>query len=109
MEETYGTVDLCNARVVKTLVRGWDKLFTHTYGRDGNYLQGNGLRQNVLWGDSVVFRRGDTPSQLEYWLYGFLPCDQGWKPTPKPENPVLKEILETQTKTDTYLAKFLKT
>ena len=37
--------------------------------------------------------------------------DQGWKPKlkPKPENPVLKEILETQTETDTYLAKFLKT
>ena len=36
---------------------------------------------------------------------------QGWKlkPKPKPENPVLKEILETQTETDTYLAKFLKT
>ena len=38
-------------------------------------------------------------------------CDykQRWKPTPKPENPVLKGILETQTETDTYLAKFLKT
>ena len=36
---------------------------------------------------------------------------QGWKlkPKPKPENPVLKEILETQTETDTYSAKFLKT
>ena len=33
-------------------------------------------------------------------------CPQGWKP--KPENPVLKEILETQTETDTYLAKILK-
>ena len=32
---------------------------------------------------------------------------QGWKP--KPENPVLKEILGTQTETDTYLTKFLKT
>ena len=31
------------------------------------------------------------------------------KPKPKPENPVLKEILETQTETDTYLAKILKT
>ena len=27
----------------------------------------------------------------------------------KPENPVLKEIFETQTETDIYLAKFLKT
>ena len=29
---------------------------------------------------------------------------QGWKlkPKPKPENPVLKEILETQSETDTY-------
>ena len=36
---------------------------------------------------------------------------QGWKlkPKPKPENPVLKEIFETQTETDTYSAKFLKT
>ena len=35
--------------------------------------------------------------------------NQGWKlkPKPKPENPVLKEILETET--DTYLAKILKT
>ena len=38
-------------------------------------------------------------------------CSQGWKlkPKPKPENPVLKEILETKTETDTCLAKFLKT
>ena len=36
-------------------------------------------------------------------------CGQGWKLKPKPENPVLKEILETQTETDTYLAKILKT
>ena len=37
--------------------------------------------------------------------------DQGWKlkPKPKHENPVLKEILETQTETDTCLAKILKT
>ena len=37
--------------------------------------------------------------------------EQGWKlkPKPKPENPVLKEIFETQTETDTYLAKILKT
>ena len=34
---------------------------------------------------------------------------QGWKPKPKPENPVLKEIVETQTETDIYSAKFLKT
>ena len=36
---------------------------------------------------------------------------QGWKPKPKPEpeNPVLKEIFETQTETDTYSAQFLKT
>ena len=36
---------------------------------------------------------------------------QGWKlkPKPKPENPVLKNILETQTETDTYSAKILKT
>ena len=34
---------------------------------------------------------------------------QGWKLKPKPENQVLKEILETQTKTDTYLTKILKT
>ena len=36
---------------------------------------------------------------------------QGWKlkPKPKPENPVLKEILETQTETDTHLAIILKT
>ena len=36
---------------------------------------------------------------------------QGWKlkPKPKPENPALKEILETQTETDTYLAKIFKT
>ena len=26
-------------------------------------------------------------------------CVQGWKPKPKPENLVLKEILETQTET----------
>ena len=37
------------------------------------------------------------------------PPGQGWKPKPKPENPVLKGILETQTETDTYSAKFLKT
>ena len=30
---------------------------------------------------------------------------QGWKPKPKPINPVLKEIFETQTETDTYSAK----
>ena len=38
-------------------------------------------------------------------------CEQGWKlkPKPKPENLVLKEILETQTETDTYIAKILKT
>ena len=38
-------------------------------------------------------------------------CDQGWKPKPKPkpENPVLKEIFETQTETVTYSATFLKT
>ena len=38
-------------------------------------------------------------------------CRQGWKlkPKPKPENPVLKEILETQTETDTYLVKMWKT
>ena len=37
--------------------------------------------------------------------------EQGWKlkPTPKPEKPVLKEISETQTETDSYLAKLLKT
>ena len=29
--------------------------------------------------------------------------------TQQPESPVLKEILETQTETDTYSAKFLKT
>ena len=36
--------------------------------------------------------------------------EQGWKlkPKPKHENPVLKEILETQTENDTYLAKILK-
>ena len=34
---------------------------------------------------------------------------QGWKPKPKPENPVLKKIFETQTETDTYSAKILKT
>ena len=35
--------------------------------------------------------------------------EQGWKlkPKPNPENPVLKEILETETETDTYLAKIL--
>ena len=40
---------------------------------------------------------------------GRVPYDQGWKPKlkPTPENPVLKEILETLTKT--YLTKFLKT
>ena len=37
--------------------------------------------------------------------------NQGWKlkPKPKPENPVLKKILDTQTETGTYLAKSLKT
>ena len=37
--------------------------------------------------------------------------NQGLKPKPKPEpeKPVLKEILDTQTETDPYLAKFLKT
>ena len=35
--------------------------------------------------------------------------NQRWKPKPKPENPVLKEILKNQTETDTYLSKFLKT
>ena len=41
----------------------------------------------------------------------FTSSEQGWKlkPKPKPENPVLKEILETQTETDSYLAKILKT
>ena len=36
---------------------------------------------------------------------------QGWKlkSKSKPENPELKKILETQTETDTYLAKILKT
>ena len=32
--------------------------------RDGHYtqyLQGNGLRQNALWGDGVVFRGDGTP------------------------------------------------
>ena len=43
-----------------------------------------------------------------------MPCltpTQRWKlkPKPKPENLVLKEILETQTETDTYLAKIWKT
>ena len=33
---------------------------------------------------------------------------QGWKPKPTPENPVLMEIFETQTETDTYSATFLK-
>ena len=39
------------------------------------------------------------------------PHTQGWKlkPKPKPENPVLQKILETQAETDTYLAKILKT
>ena len=47
----------------------------------------------------------------KFALKARLGVDQGWKlkPKPKPENPVLKEILETQTETDTYLAKFLKT
>ena len=38
-------------------------------------------------------------------------CMQGWKLTPKPkaENPGLEGILDPQTETDTYLAKFLKT
>ena len=37
--------------------------------------------------------------------------NQGWKLKlkPKPENPVLKEILETQTETGAYSAKILKT
>ena len=39
-------------------------------------------------------------------LVSCMCCRQGWKP--KPENPVLKKILETQTETDTYSAKFLK-
>ena len=45
-------------------------------------------------------------------LVGDPKChNQGWKlkSKPEPENPVLKEILETQTETDTYLAKILKT
>ena len=53
---------------------------------------------------------------IDLWIFFFgggggwllLYC-QGWKPKPKPENPVLMEILETQTETETYLAKFLKT
>ena len=42
-------------------------------------------------------------------FFGKFIYEQGWKLKPKPENPVLKEILETQTETDTYLAKILKT
>ena len=36
---------------------------------------------------------------------------QGWKLKPKlkPENPVLRESLETQTETETYLIKSMKT
>ena len=34
---------------------------------------------------------------------------KGGKPKPKPENPVLKEIFETQTESDTCSAKFFKT
>ena len=40
-----------------------------------------------------------------------LTYSQGWKPTPKPKpkNPVLKEIFDTKTETDTDSNKFLKT
>ena len=41
-------------------------------------------------------------------IYWYSPI-QGWKLKPKPENPVLKEILETQIETDTYKADILKT
>ena len=41
--------------------------------RDGHYtqyLQGNGLQQNALWGDGVVFRGMVPPaSPLEYCSY----------------------------------------
>ena len=51
------------------------------------------------------------PSHLLISYLQLLGCRQGWKlkPKPKPENPVLKEIFETQTEADTYLAKILKT
>ena len=50
-------------------------------------------------------------SRYQLLIITTICCIQGWKlkPKPKPENPVLKEILETQTETDTYLAKILKT
>ena len=50
-------------------------------------------------------------ANLSCQLLNILCVHQGWKlkPKPKPENPVLKEILETQTETDTYLSKILKT
>ena len=41
---------------------------------------------------------------VDRWL---ATSKQGWTLKPKPENPVLKEILETETETDTYLAKIL--
>ena len=50
--------------------------------------------------------------RIDETQFGFMPGKstahaQRWKP--KPKNPVLKEMFEAQTKTDTYSAKFLKT
>ena len=44
---------------------GDDTTFYADVRRDGHYtqyLQGNGLRQNALCGEGVVFRGDDTPS-----------------------------------------------
>ena len=70
-------------------VENWDEL-NHTIGFE--------------W-----MRNGHKLTRKTY--QGRICYKQGWKlkPKPKPENPVLKEILETQTETDTYLAKILKT
>ena len=50
-------------------------------------------------------------SRYQLLIVTTICCIQEWKlkPKPKPENPVLKEILETQTEIDTCLTKILKT
>ena len=58
---------------------------------------------------SVMFMTPANIAEIKRLIYELKPKLQGWKlkPKPKPENPVLKDILETET--ETYLAKILKT
>ena len=63
-----------SARVVKTRTGDGTTSYADVR-RDGHYtqyLQGNGLSQNALWGNGVVFRGDGTPRippQLEYCSY----------------------------------------